>query len=156
VTLNLTEATGVRERRLRSQANAPVVSAPQLTTPAGDDEYNYASFVYLRTDDGTITIDGVKLYSWDPLLQTFDADIANGRSYLLAKYAAHLNISHAELSYLGSADGESYGVSWRDTYSNSGFICMVSADLRSPFPHLKRETMCLLRSTPHFVETLRS
>ena len=115
VTLMLTNAAGVREFKLRSQANAAMtpVSAPQLAADAG--EYNYASFVYLRTDDGTITIDGVKLYSWDPTLQTFDTDITNGRSYLLAKYAAQLNISHAELSYLGSGDGESYGVSWRDT-----------------------------------------
>jgi parallel beta-helix repeat protein len=114
VTLNLTEAAGVHELKLRSQANTPVISAPQLNTSAGDGGYNYASFVYLRTDDGTITIDGVKIYSWDPTLQAIDTDIANGRSYLLAKYAARLNISHAELSYLGSGDGESYGVSWRD------------------------------------------
>jgi parallel beta-helix repeat protein len=119
VTLNLTNAAGVRELRLRSQTNgiATAVSASQPATwaAAGDGEYNYASFVYLRTDDGTITIDGVKLYSWDPALQTFDTDIANGRSYVLAKYTAQLNINQAELSYLGSGDGESYGVSWRDT-----------------------------------------
>ncbi|MEP7188991.1 MAG: right-handed parallel beta-helix repeat-containing protein, partial [Roseiflexaceae bacterium] len=117
VTLNLTDAAGVRELRLRSQANATTtaVHAPQLTMPTADSGYNYASFVYVRTNDGTITIDGVKLYSWDPALQAVDTDITNGRSYLLAKYAAQLNISRAELSYLGSGDGESYGVSWRDT-----------------------------------------
>lgn len=103
VTLNLTKAAGVGELRLRSQRSP------------GAQTYVYSSFVYLRTDDGTITIDGVKVYSWDPDTGTVDTDVANGRSYILAKYAAHLNISNAELSYLGSGDGESYGVSWRDT-----------------------------------------
>jgi parallel beta-helix repeat protein len=104
VALTLTSGD-VRQLKLRSQASA---KAP----PAG--QYDYGSFVYLRTDDGTITIDGVKVHSWDPKAQTFDTDVANGRSYILAKYAARLDIANAELSYLGSADGESYGVSWRD------------------------------------------
>jgi hypothetical protein len=105
VTLTLTSGSGVRELKLRSQAST---NAP----PAG--QYDYSSFVYLRTDDGTITIDGVQVHSWDPNAGTFDTDVVNGRSYLLAQYAARLDIANAELSYLGSPDGESYGVSWRD------------------------------------------
>lgn len=105
VTLNVSSTAGVRELRLRSeQRTGNVVTA----------RYDYSSFVYLRTNNGTITIDGVRVHSWDPAAGTFDTNITNGRSYILAKFAARLDIANAELSYLGSADGESYGVSWRD------------------------------------------
>ena len=77
-------------------------------------QYDYRSFVTLKTYNGVIQIDGVKVTSWDPGANTYDTDIDNGRSYVLAKYAARLDIRNADMSYLGSADGESYGVAWRD------------------------------------------
>lgn len=103
VRLTVSSADGVQELRLRSQAGT-----------AAPNQYDYASFVYLRTNDGTIALNGVKVYSWDPQAGTFDTDISNGRSYLLAKFSARMDITNTEISYLGSADGESYGVSWRD------------------------------------------
>jgi hypothetical protein len=108
VTLNLTSGAGLSQLQLRSEGNA--------TPPAAGERLaiDYQSFVYLRTVNGTINIDGVKISSWNPGTGAVDTDISNGRSYILAKYAAQLNINNAELSYLGSADGESYGVSWRD------------------------------------------
>src|SRR6185436_7491372 len=85
---------------------------------AGGGNYNYKSFVTLRTYGGHILIDGVTITSWNPDAHGhgqggYDTDITNGRSYILAKYDARLDIKNAKLSYLGSADGESYGVSWR-------------------------------------------
>jgi parallel beta-helix repeat protein len=76
--------------------------------------FKYKSFVTLRTYGGAILIDGVKVTSWNPTANTYDTDITNGRSYVLAKYDARLDVKNADLSYLGSNDGESYGVSWRD------------------------------------------
>lgn len=93
--------------KLRSQAN-------DITLAADQANYNYKSFVTLRTHDGQILIDGITITSWNPEQNTYDMDIANGRSYLLAKYDARMDIYNATLSYLGSADGESYGLSWRD------------------------------------------
>jgi parallel beta-helix repeat protein len=113
VTINLSSSTGVSQLRLRSQGTS-------ISAAASNDQINYQSFAYLRTDDGTINIDGIKIYSWDPDAGMVDIDITNGRSYILAKYAAHLNINNAELSYLGSADGESYGVAWRDINDSAG------------------------------------
>ena len=107
VTLNLTSSSGVRELRLRSEN-------PINEEEADKQEIEYSSFVSLRTDNGTINIDGVKIYSWDPQVGDYDHEIKNGRSYILAKYTGELNIRNAEISYLGSADGESYGISWRD------------------------------------------
>jgi parallel beta-helix repeat protein len=106
VTLTLRGDAGVRELRLRSESS---------TTAATPGSYDYSSFVYLRTDNGVISIDGVRIHSWDRQANQVDTEIANGRSYLLAKYDARMDIANAELSYLGSADGESYGVAWRDT-----------------------------------------
>jgi parallel beta-helix repeat protein len=94
--------------KLRSQpADINVASA-------GGANYNYKSFVTLRTYGGAILIDGVKVTSWNPGANTYDTDISNGRSYVLAKYDARMDIKNADMSYLGSSDGESYGVSWRD------------------------------------------
>lgn len=102
VTLNLSRTTGVQELKLRSQASSA-------------SRYDYTSFVYLRTNNGTLSIEDVWIHSWDPSTNTFDTNTTNGRSYILAKDAARLDIRNAHLSYLGSGDSESYGVAWRDT-----------------------------------------
>ncbi len=108
VTLDLSPQTDVNELRLRSQASVVGAGAAAVTA------IDYASFVYLRTHSGVMNLNAIKVHSWDPQANTFDQDVSNGRAYVIAKYAAALNITNAEMSYLGSADGESYGVSWRD------------------------------------------
>ena len=116
VTLTLDTDT-VSWLKLRSQAGQIAIAS------AGDSpsSYDYKSFTKLRTYNGVIKIDGktsgIKISSWDPAKNGFDTDINNGRSYLLAKYNARMDITNADLSYLGSADGESYGVAWRDINS---------------------------------------
>lgn len=106
VKLELTDAE-VTWLKLRSQGS-------DIALARADDDYNDKSFVTLRTYSGQILIDGVKVTSWDPQQDTYDTDISNGRSYILAKYDAQMDIYNANLSYLGSADSESYGVIWRD------------------------------------------
>ncbi|WP_161668805.1 right-handed parallel beta-helix repeat-containing protein [Kallotenue papyrolyticum] len=108
VTLNLTASSGVRELRLRSQPTP--IDGPSCS----GELCRYRTFVYLRTNSGTINIEGVRVISWDPAASVPDTDLTNGRSYVLAKYDATLNIRNAELAYLGFGEGESYGVAWRD------------------------------------------
>lgn len=104
VTLNLTPDTGVTELKLRSNVGAAVT---------GTVDYN--SFVYIRTHNGVINIDGIKIYGWDDANNTFDTNVGDGRAYIIAKYGAELNIRNAEISYLGTNESsESYGVTWRD------------------------------------------
>ncbi|MFN8566769.1 MAG: right-handed parallel beta-helix repeat-containing protein [Kouleothrix sp.] len=105
LTLGLDTASWLK---LRSQPGDIALSA------AGAGTYNYKSFATLRTYGGAILIDGVRVTSWDPAANDYDRDISNGRSYVLAKYDARMDIKNADMSYLGSADGESYGVAWRD------------------------------------------
>lgn len=107
VTLTLASAE-VSWLKLRSQTGNISLSS------GGGGNYNYKSFVTLRTYGGAILINGVKITSWDPAANTYDMNVSDGRSYLLAKYDARMDISNSDLSYLGSADGESYGVAWRD------------------------------------------
>lgn len=107
----------VSELRLRSEpgpAVASLMSDEERPAEALDEGYDYSRFVYLRTDSGAISIDGVRVVAWDPVAGAVDENPLDGRGYILAKYDARLDISGAELGYLGFADGESYGVSWRD------------------------------------------
>jgi parallel beta-helix repeat protein len=120
VTLNIGPDSGVRELRLRSeptvQAAGPL-ALQAVTEPDGTQHLlaiDYSSFVTLITHSGTINLENVKVYSWDPDAGAFDTDVENGRAYILAKYDAALNIRNSDIGYLGSADGESYGISWRD------------------------------------------
>ncbi len=103
VTLTIASAGGVNELQLRSQSS--------VTPTTGVD---HASFVYLRTHDGALDLDGVKVYSWDEAANAPDQDPANGRAHLVAKYNAVMNIRNSELSYLGAFGGETAGVVWRD------------------------------------------
>lgn len=116
VTLNLTPEDSVTELRLRSDAS-PISGT-----------ISYAGFVYIRTHNGTININGIKVYGWDPGRNKVDDTIGDGRAFIIAKSVdtnpasgsfAELNITASELSYLGSADStESYGVTWRDGRAN--------------------------------------
>jgi parallel beta-helix repeat protein len=121
VTLNLAPAQGVNELQLRSGNNRGLSLAERMAERAADANspdalaaIAYSTFVYLKTEHGTINIDGVKIYSWDEARQQVDEDESNGRAYILAKYAATLNIRNSDIGYLGSKDGESYGIAWRD------------------------------------------
>jgi len=116
VTLQLTDET-ISWLKMRSQST-------DISLAAKDDyEFNYDSFVSLRAYDAEVQIDGIRITSWDPAANggegDYDRDISNGRSYLLAKYDARMDIRSSEISYLGSPDGESYGISWRDTNGSS-------------------------------------
>lgn len=103
VTLNLSPETGVTELKLRSNTG---------TVP---NTVDYSSFVYIRTHNGVININNVKIYGWDDATNSFDTNIADGRAFIIAKFGAELNIRNAELSYLGTPDNsESAGVVWRD------------------------------------------
>lgn len=121
VVLNLSPNAGVKELRLRSNpSGAPnnptgVDIYKEVDLETGEEKpYDYASFVYIRTHNGSILIDGVKITSWNTVSGGPDTDYSNGRAYLLAKYDAEMNIRNADIGFLGSPDGESYGLAWRD------------------------------------------
>lgn len=146
VTLALGPQSGSSELQMRSEAlvqAAGAAAAQIVTEPDGQQAVmaiDYRSFVYLITHNGTINLDGIKVYAWDPTAGAVDQDVSNGRAYLLAKYNAVLNIRNSDIGYLGSADGESYGVSWRDinaTAAPTVLLTRVTGEvLDSKFHHL--------------------
>ncbi len=123
MTLNLSPQNGVKELQLRSENNGLVLAAADTVfpdvfpdaLPSAIEKISYPTFVYLKTQNGVINLDNVKVYSWDAAANQVDENYSNGRAYILAKYASVLNIRNSDVGYLGSTDGESYGIAWRDT-----------------------------------------
>ncbi|MEW5854917.1 MAG: right-handed parallel beta-helix repeat-containing protein [Myxococcota bacterium] len=114
---NLVLPLGNREWLL----NANLYIAKGVTLRVSGDEVAWlklrstpAGFVWLRTYDGVILLDRVKVTSWNPDTGDYDHTYSDGRAYVLAKYEARLDIITSQLSYLGYNAGEAYGVSWRD------------------------------------------
>ncbi len=70
-------------------------------------------FAALRVLGGTLLIDGTCISSWDPVRNGFDEQTLDGRSYVLARDGARMDIRRAELRNLGYDRNESYGVAWR-------------------------------------------
>jgi parallel beta-helix repeat protein len=88
------------------QIAAPATRWLKLLSTAG----RYAS---VKAFGGGIDVNGACVTSWDPVTGRADTETADGRSYLLARDGAQMNIDHAELRYLGHGEVESYGLSWR-------------------------------------------
>lgn len=133
VTLNLSPAMGVSELQLRSGSNRTVTLQERVldsNTPDAPAAIEYDTFVILKAVNGTINIDNVKIYSWDKDAQAVDQDETNGRAYILARDASTLNIRNADIGYLGAKDGESYGLSWRDSGEENGeFLTRVTGEV---------------------------
>lgn len=100
VTLNINPDT-VATLRLRSQ-----------TGVSGTLDYN--NFVYIRTGNGAINIDGVEIVGWNPVLNAPDDNATDGRAFIVAKFGAELNINNSTISYLGMGIGKTdeRGVTW--------------------------------------------
>lgn len=70
-------------------------------------------FVSIRALGGQIEFDGTCVSSWDTSRGGFDENYADGRSFVLARDGARMDIRGSELRYLGYDANESYGISWR-------------------------------------------
>ncbi|OGK10813.1 hypothetical protein A2767_05865 [Candidatus Roizmanbacteria bacterium RIFCSPHIGHO2_01_FULL_35_10] len=75
-------------------------------------------FVTLRGSNADVLIDGVKITSWDEKKQDYDKDYKDGRSYILVKDSARMDVNSSEIAYLGFPRPKdypysSYGISWR-------------------------------------------
>jgi parallel beta-helix repeat protein len=71
------------------------------------------SFVWIKAVGGRLSFTGVCVTSWDMARERYDEDVADGRSFVLARSGARMDIRASELSHLGYDANESYGVAWR-------------------------------------------
>ncbi len=72
-----------------------------------------AGFISIKVLGGRLDIEGTCITSWDGDRNTYDQNYADGRSFVLARNGARMDIRNAELSYLGYDADQSYGVAWR-------------------------------------------
>jgi parallel beta-helix repeat protein len=77
-------------------------------------------FVSIHAVGGILIFRDTCVTSWDPKLGDVDTQIKNGRSYVLARDGAQMEIYGSELSFLGYNANESWGVSWRMPTTNGG------------------------------------
>jgi parallel beta-helix repeat protein len=69
--------------------------------------------VWLKALGGTLLFERTCVTSWDAARQAVDENTNDGRSFVLARDGARMDIESSELSYLGYEANESYGVAWR-------------------------------------------
>lgn len=96
--------------------------------------------VNIQAYNGTITIKGVKITSWDEEKDTYDTNIEDKRSYILVKNGSRMEIYDSELSYLGysrelSPETSPYGVSWRMPPQNYSSSLLTGEVINSKFHH---------------------
>ncbi len=103
-------------------------------------ESNSQGFAMIRTKNGDININGVKITSWDSTLQDFDTNIEDGRSFVMVKDNARMDIIDSELGYLGYATSPDlavspYGVSWKLSTSKLKKVLLTGEVVNSKFYH---------------------
>jgi parallel beta-helix repeat protein len=99
-------------------ANLEIEEAAELRIAAPDTHWlklhsGEDGFVSIKVLGGALDIDGVCVSSWDTVRNSFDENYADGRSFVLARDGAQMNIRRSELRYLGYDANESYGLAWR-------------------------------------------
>jgi parallel beta-helix repeat protein len=94
------------ERSASLRIGAPEVRWLKLRSD-GDD------FVWIKVFGGELTFADTCATSWSVRRNGYDDDYEDGRSFVLARDGARMDVARSELSYLGYDASESYGVSWR-------------------------------------------
>ncbi len=99
---------------------------------------NKQSYVSLIGYNSDIQINGVKITSWNTDTNTYDTDIADGRSFILVKDGSRMDIYSSELAYLGFARTATmtvspYGVSWRMSNGKLGTTLLTGEIISSQF-----------------------
>jgi parallel beta-helix repeat protein len=85
---------------------APVVRWLKLRS---DDQ----GFVWLKAQGGRLEFADTCVSSWDAARGGYDENFQNGRSFVLARKGAQMDIRASDLRYLGYNGPESYGLAWR-------------------------------------------
>ena len=105
------------------------IAAPEVTwlkmrsdvAPPGPPPDVPTNYAMLKAFGGNLAITGSCITSWDDTKQVVDTNLADGRSYILARDGAQMTVDKAQLAYLGFGDRESYGLSWR-TEGSGGHV----------------------------------
>jgi parallel beta-helix repeat protein len=97
---------------LRVEAGALLrIAAPEVRwlKLRSDDQY----FVWIKALGGQLAFTDTCVSSWDAQHSGYDENHARGRSFVLARDGARMEIERSDLRYLGYDGPESYGIAWR-------------------------------------------
>ncbi len=97
-------------------------------------------FAALRSANGDISINGVKITSWDEELNEYDKDLEDGRSFIMVTDNARMDIYNSEIAYLGYAISPNlaispYGVSWKLNTDKLKKVLLTGEVINSRFHH---------------------
>jgi parallel beta-helix repeat protein len=70
-------------------------------------------FAAIKARGGRLVISDTCLSSWDPAQNGVDENVADGRSFVLARDGAWMAVYRSHLHHLGYEANESYGIAWR-------------------------------------------
>lgn len=103
-------------------------------------ESNKDLFVTLRSVNSDIIINGVKITSWDSQNNNFDKNLDDGRSFIMVKDNARMDIYSSELSYLGYPTSPDiavspYGVSWKLNKVKLKKVLLTGEVINNKFHH---------------------
>ncbi len=103
-------------------------------------ESNKDGYSMLRSLSGDISVDGVKITSWDSSLKDYDKNMDDGRSFIMVKDNARLDIYNSEMGYLGFPTSSNlfispYGVSWKLSKEKLMQVLLTGEVLNSKFHH---------------------
>lgn len=101
---------------------------------------NKNGYVYILAYNSILEMNGVKITSWDEHQNTYDQDLTDGRSFILAKDGSRMDFYNSEFAYLGFDRPEnfplsSYGVSWRMSNGRLGATLLTGEVTGSKFHH---------------------
>jgi len=103
-------------------------------------ESNKKGFSMLRSLNSDIIINGVKITSWDSEKNDYDKTLTDGRSFVMVKDNARMDIYSSELSYLGYPTAlditvSPYGVSWKLNKLKLKKMLLTGEVINSKFHH---------------------
>ncbi|MDO8452287.1 MAG: right-handed parallel beta-helix repeat-containing protein [bacterium] len=103
-------------------------------------ESNKNGFVVLRSINSDITIDNVRITSWDTENNDFDKELGDGRSFVMVKDNSRMDIYSSELAYLGYPTSPDirvspYGVSWKLSNQKLKQMLLTGEVINSKFHH---------------------
>lgn len=97
---------------LRVEAGASLrIAAPEVRRlKLGSDD---GGFVWIKALGGQLTFADTCVSSWDAKRNTYDTNYQDGRSFVLARDGARLDVERSDIRYLGYDGPEAYGLAWR-------------------------------------------
>lgn len=103
-------------------------------------ESNRSGFTMLRGRNSDIIINGVKITSWDSTKNDYDRELKDGRSFIIVKDNARMDIYSSEISYLGYPTASDiavspYGISWKLSTSKLKKVLLTGEVIDSKFHH---------------------